>query len=81
MQPGQLQDSEYLSLRSHSQPTDYKSSSESGGERSKQTFIRLVLLHVGTQGCWTQRVHPTSSGILDANPGREEALTNVAPQH
>lgn len=43
MQPGQLQDSEYLSLRSHSQPTDYKNRSESGGERSKQSFIRLEL--------------------------------------
>lgn len=45
--------------------------------------VRTVLL---SGMCWhsgmlTQRVCLISLGILNAMPGREESLTNVAPQH
>lgn len=45
VQPGQLQDSEYINLRSHPRPIDYENLSESGGERSKQSLIRLELCY------------------------------------
>lgn len=41
----QLQNSEYRTLGSSSQPEDHKKLRESGGERSKQSFISLKLCY------------------------------------
>lgn len=52
MQPGQLQDGEYLSLRSNSQSKHHEKLSESGGREKQAKFHQLksVLLGVGIPG-------------------------------